>query len=1116
MDFALELTKLFSQSHTPEPQLDMVCRLACKVMGASDASILMYAGTEDKLHCKGRYIDPENGNVSTENNPLLLDILENMATYDYIYAAQEKINNEPEGELYLEYKETVVCGEPIDICKFTDLLDFDKWISTYVKLKGVYRDEKYQINTGQETLSGTWYKELLLHDARENVFEAKVVHLQDCEDKKKFFFLGGVDNKLGLRFHPAFYAGLPLYARGRYFGILRFLFPKDKAFLYQNGTFKLTRVDSDLADEIAQNISHHLEINYFLSGYKRMILTSKKYSEKNAPIQKFLDAQCEALSEIIKSRGAIIRRWDRQKKQYVVYSFSQKLEAYCKTIKNEDSSFFDYTAKKFEVKKDLLGVYFTCTHYPFEVTEFHYYHDEDGKLKYKREPWKIPIEESLIRKTLINMRFDNIAIFPVPEVPKSFILFFNSENRVFMNKDVAMIYPALRNFGLDLKAREYTQKVERRMDIISNMHRRIADLLELDMPTSKFVSGFLDELSVSIKEMDIFPHHILWEYVSEILPDDSRKKEDRYTLRNITPEKYADWPEKGSDEDKKIKSRYSRHLEFPWKEFDDRVLNYFKSKDKIPVKKLRPIFYLNLEDAYKCFDLPFFSDIKTDDPAHTLVGIISFIYAEEDAELINTAEFFDFMEFFSNQLSTVWNNFQTRIADKIQDKIDQVTRVEKKGRVSTKKGELREITEILAEEFKVDLCCFYLYDPKARNLKLEASNLKLKRNFTYQLNNKTDPLTVVSYKNSKNIRIFGRRRLEDLADMEVVRTIEEDVRNELLAKIRKKKSQEKYSDVMIEHWLSVVIRIRNNPLGLLTMFRIKGIDESREDKDNFEPKRPPFSEYDTTLLGHIQKHIFNIIFARQTIQQRLEDMRSVLHQVIAPLNALVSHSDNVAEGITPRHKIPEKLNYINFLSKLSANYARNFQRILDLETGKITLYRETISNLRIYLIGIAIDFQPMIQRKCIHIHITPETPDGISLEVDKDLFDHVITNLVDNAVKYSFYPEERQKIGLAKKPRSPQDKENVLISAEIRNDNVAITISSWGMEISESEREKIFDREFRGEKALDRSPTGTGIGLYLAQEIIKLHGGWIDLLPGSQKYNTIFEINLPRRGGGGN
>jgi signal transduction histidine kinase len=471
------------------------------------------------------------------------------------------------------------------------------------------------------------------------------------------------------------------------------------------------------------------------------------------------------------------------------------------------------------------------------------------------------------------------------------------------------------------------------------------------------------------------------------------------------------------------------------------------------------------------------------------------------------------MEFFSNQLSIAWEQFQERVAAKIQEKLDHEIRFDKKEKARTKKEELTLIAKILAEEFDGDLCCFFLADEQDKTLKLEAGSISLPPDVNYSLINDAKSLSVKSYLTGKNFRIFGRKSLEKHSDMDKLKVLENTMKEKMLERYRKQ--QKNYINILMEHWLSEIITIGEKKLGLIKLFRFKGIYNPRNE-NRFLYIRPPFSDFESYILNRIQKHIFNIIFAHQTIQQRMEDMRNVLHQVIAPLNALAGHSTNIAEGVVARDRVPEKLTQINVLAKMAAKYARNFQKTLDIETGNIKLYKEIIHSLRSYLIGMATDYQALIRSKCLHIHVTPDTPNHIAMDVDKDLFDHAISNLIDNAVKYSFFPEERIKIGLQAKPRNPYDKENVLITAYDKGNTIIITISNWGIAISEEDRKNIFKREFRGAKAIDRVPIGTGIGLFLAREIIKLHNGQIELVPGTHENHIIFKITLPKDRGRNN
>ena len=116
-------------------------------------------------------------------------------------------------------------------------------------------------------------------------------------------------------------------------------------------------------------------------------------------------------------------------------------------------------------------------------------------------------------------------------------------------------------------------------------------------------------------------------------------------------------------------------------------------------------------------------------------------------------------------------------------------------------------------------------------------------------------------------------------------------------------------------------------------------------------------------------------------------------------------------------------------------------------------------------------------------------PEKIMVEFDLLLFPSVILNLIENAIKYS-----AGKI--------------VQIDYKVQNSEVEINISDEGPGIPESEKSMIFERFYRGGNEETRKTKGTGLGLYIASEIIKLHGGKISI-SNRPEGGSIFRVKLP-------
>ncbi|HVL99288.1 MAG TPA: ATP-binding protein [Egibacteraceae bacterium] len=116
-------------------------------------------------------------------------------------------------------------------------------------------------------------------------------------------------------------------------------------------------------------------------------------------------------------------------------------------------------------------------------------------------------------------------------------------------------------------------------------------------------------------------------------------------------------------------------------------------------------------------------------------------------------------------------------------------------------------------------------------------------------------------------------------------------------------------------------------------------------------------------------------------------------------------------------------------------------------------------------------------------------PDGMpQLYADPDKIDQVVTNLVENALKYSDGP--------------------VQVRGVVRTDEVEINVSDEGPGIAAEHLEEIFTKFFRrsGERR-----SGTGLGLYIAKGIVEAHGGrlWATSAVGQ---GSRFSFTLPRGG----
>ncbi len=158
-----------------------------------------------------------------------------------------------------------------------------------------------------------------------------------------------------------------------------------------------------------------------------------------------------------------------------------------------------------------------------------------------------------------------------------------------------------------------------------------------------------------------------------------------------------------------------------------------------------------------------------------------------------------------------------------------------------------------------------------------------------------------------------------------------------------------------------------------------------------------------------------------------------------------------------------------------------------LEAGQVTLSTQPTDLLQVARRVLAA-LQPLIERKGQTAHLLHA--EGVSLvEVDRRRLDQVLTNILSNAIRFT------PKKGAI----------NVTVG-ETAND-VQLCVSDNGPGISKEDQAKIFDKFFV--VADGRGLSGLGLGLYIARQMVELHGGriWVESQPGE---GSTFCFSVPR------
>ncbi|HEX3555415.1 MAG TPA: ATP-binding protein [Thermoanaerobaculia bacterium] len=158
-----------------------------------------------------------------------------------------------------------------------------------------------------------------------------------------------------------------------------------------------------------------------------------------------------------------------------------------------------------------------------------------------------------------------------------------------------------------------------------------------------------------------------------------------------------------------------------------------------------------------------------------------------------------------------------------------------------------------------------------------------------------------------------------------------------------------------------------------------------------------------------------------------------------------------------------------------------------LEAGRIEASYEP-TDLAALTRDLASTFGSAVERAGLRFELDLETL-GEPVFVDPEMWEKVVLNLLSNALKFTFTGE-------------------IAVALHRRGDEAVLTVRDTGIGIPAEQLPRLFDRFHRVPDARSRTHEGTGIGLALVQELVKLHGGTVTVASAVDR-GTTFTVALP-------
>ena len=213
----------------------------------------------------------------------------------------------------------------------------------------------------------------------------------------------------------------------------------------------------------------------------------------------------------------------------------------------------------------------------------------------------------------------------------------------------------------------------------------------------------------------------------------------------------------------------------------------------------------------------------------------------------------------------------------------------------------------------------------------------------------------------------------------------------------------------------------------------------------------------------------------------------VTHEMRTPLTAIQGSSELITRYALPDEKRQQIAQTIHSESKRLASMIETFLSVERLAGGRIELRRERFSTTD--LVDLCVRrARPLAERKDITIGV--ESIPQADLTGDHELMEYALYNLLTNAIKYS-PPDTR-----------------VTISGDCARKQMRLSVADQGIGMDKTEVRRIFERFYRTRRAEQSGEAGTGIGLSIVEQIVKEHGGSIqvDSTPGK---GSRFTLVLP-------
>ena len=253
----------------------------------------------------------------------------------------------------------------------------------------------------------------------------------------------------------------------------------------------------------------------------------------------------------------------------------------------------------------------------------------------------------------------------------------------------------------------------------------------------------------------------------------------------------------------------------------------------------------------------------------------------------------------------------------------------------------------------------------------------------------------------------------------------------------------------------------------------------------------PFKKLNDEIFVYVARKQKEIEELRRLEQFRREFLADVSHELKTPIFAAQGFVHTLIDGAIDDERVRDK-----FLAKAAKSLdgldalVKDLVALSQLETGEVKMHFEPVD---IYQITLEVfeQLENNALARQASLKIKSDQPGGILVKADPQRITQVLTNLIENAIKYG------------------NNGGKVVVSFEEEKKQYIIQVRDNGPGIPPEHLNRIFERFYRVDKSRSKERGGTGLGLAIVKHILNAHKSKITVMSKPDK-GTVFSFKLDK------